>query len=452
MDLCEKINYKGKDISYGRYLFNKCLPEDFPLIDETISAKKLKLILNNIALVYSSDVVMKTLDNIKELGFHLSTEQGYTLSIDQLYSEDLENIANSLDEEDMKGNMQIINNDKHVQELLNKLSFSDYIESGSRGSWEQAKQLVLCRGYVADANNKIRNNLIRSSLVSGLSEKEYFDSCWGARKGLLDTALTTAVAGYTTRQLVYSTNNIELDDSLEDCGTKEYIELKVKDEKFAKSLLWRFYLNSNNIEEYISMENYKTIVSKTIKLRSPVYCIGKNVCQKCYGNLYKILHSNQIGVIASQAISERMVQLVLRTFHTSGVAKSSDDLTDDNQDIISGLTMVNTLFHKPDTLKNVNTPADLVTKIQEIFGEYGSIHIVHFECIVSAMMWAGDKLWRTMENRINNPFEFCSILQIPTKNSWLIAASFANVKTKLLDGLVKDRTDESSSITTLFRL
>ena len=452
---------KGIKLSKSRYLFNECLPETYPVIDEVVDKNTLMKILNDIALNYTAKECMKTLDAIKDLGFSLSTKHGYTLSIDDLYVEEFENFTDTLNGS-IKENIYNLNNNKEIHKKIQKKPYYIYIESGARGSLDQLTQLVVARGYVADANNKIRPNMIKSSLSTGLNKTEFFESSWGSRKGLLDTALSTSSSGYLTRQLIYSTVNMEL-GNVEDCKTTEYLEMDVmvknssgqldekKTEALAKTLIWRYVVSMDGKTHIlITKDNYKALMGRRIKLRSPIYCRSKKICKKCYGNVCNILHSNQIGIIGTQAVGERSTQLVLRTFHTSGVASGSGE-TENNEDIISGMGIVNKLFHKPTDIKGVTNPVDLVLALNNVFSQYGGIMLVHFEVIVSAMMWHEKKLWRTIPNRNNYPFKFESILKIPSLGSWLLGISFARLKTKLLDGLVNDEVDTPTSISNLFR-
>lgn len=448
-ELEEYVEYKGHKLKVGRYLFNKCLPEDYPVIDATVTRKGLIAILNDIALRYPPEVVIKTLDNVKTLGFTHSTLHGYTLSIDDLYSKELMGIAESLTG-DVKKDMKKMSSER-VMNILNSFPFADYIKSGARGSWEQIKQLVLARGYVSDSKGKIRPNVIKGNLVKGLTQREFFDSCWGSRKGLLDTALSTGDSGYLTRQLIYSCISIELDDALDDCGSEDYLELFVKDDKMAKSLLWRNF-EEDGIIHKINSTNFIDLVGKTIKLRSPIFCKSPKICKKCYGDLHKILHSNQIGVMAAQAIGEITVQLVLRTFHLSGVANINENDSEKQDDIISGINIANKLLHKPQDTICLEKPEDLVNAIYKVFSEYKEIHNIHYETIVSSMMWVENTPWRLVENREQTPIEWVSILQIPTRASWLLGCAFSNLKAKLLEGLMDNRTDNCTALSRLFKL
>lgn len=457
-DMGDPKELNGEMIPFGRYLFNECLPDDYPVINEDVTKKKLHSIINDITIKYPPAVVMDTLDKIKDLGFKISTSEGYTMGLPDIYHPEVIAISDTLTG-DVTTDMERLKKDPQIQALLKAMPFSVYIESGARGSWDQARQMVLARGYVADANNHIREDLIRSSLVEGLTPREFFNSCWGSRKGLLDTALSTGDSGYLTRQLIYSTATIELDESPtgEDCGTTDGLWVEIKNKTMVKALLGRYYVKEDGRKKLIKLSDTSSLIGKKVKLRSPIYCKGKKICKTCYGNLHKILHSPQVGIIATQAVGEKATQLVLRTFHTSGavqgVSAASADGSAENQDIISGMTVAKKLFHNPkEILKVINQPGELVDVIYKVFGQYGEIHIIHFEVIVASMMWVGDKVWRLMENRDAIPPEYISILQVPSRSSWLLGCAFSNLKQKLISGLVGEEADEESSITSLFRL
>ena len=444
----------GQPIAEGRFRFNECLPEDYVIIDEEVTKKKLITVLNDIALRYPPAVVMDTMDKIKELGFELSTIEGYTLSLSDLYNPRLLEYAQALSG-DRQQDQHFIKTNQEFKRTLKACPFSIFIESGARGTWDQALQMVFTRGYVADADNKVRPNLIRSCLVKGLSPREFFDSCWGSRKGLLDTALSTGDSGYLTRQLIYSTATLELDETPEgeDCGTTDGMVVNITDKSMVEALLGRYYITKEGRKKLIKLSDAQSLIGRTITLRSPMYCKSKKICRTCYGKLYKVLHSSQIGIVATQAVGERATQLVLRTFHISGAAQSNAQ--GENEDIISGMSVAKKLFHNPKDIKeleDIKEPADLVKMIYRVFGQYGEIHLVHFEIIVAAMMWVGDKMWRLCDHRLSIEPEYVSILQVPSRSSWLLGCAFANLKQKLISGLIGGDGDQESSITSLFRL
>jgi len=446
----------GKKLSFGKYLFNSCMPEDYPVIKNTITKNKLSVIINDLVLRYPAKVVIKCLDKIKTLGFVKSSIEGYSLGVNDLFNEEMKKISGELTG-NIREDLTLLNSNE-TKNRLKQFKFHEFIDSGARGSWEQARQLVLSRGYVSDVTGRIVPELIRNSLTQGLNQGEFFISSYGARKGLLDTALSTGDSGYLTRQLIYSTVAVRLDDSPEgdDCGSKDYLTIKIKDKRMAKTLLWRYYSDSSHNLHKVTIQNYQSLIGKTIRFRSPIYCKNKKICRKCYGDLHKILHSNEIGIIATQAVGERITQLVLRTFHLSGVAQLGRK-SERQEDIIGGIERANKLFHNPKDLNRsdgegkIVTAAHLTTEIYNLFNPYKGIHSVHYEVIVSVMMWSGDKLWRLNKNRDFETYEWTSILQIPHKTSWLLGCAFSNLKAKLLDGLVKNKEDQENCISDLFK-
>ena len=138
-----------------------------------------------------------------------------------------------------------------------------------------------------------------------------------------------------------------------------------------------------------------------------------------------------------------------RTFHFSGSVET--DKKSKGQDIISGMSIVKQYVHRPGSIAEPEEPQKLVMKLFRLFSNYGAIYLVHFEVIVSAMLWSGEELWRTLPNRNNRKREWANILKIPSMKSWLIGCAFSNLRSKLLDGLVRNRVDEETTITSLFR-
>ena len=424
--------------------FADCFPEGFDIPFSSISKKELKYIINDLVMTRTTSEVIQTIDKLKDLGFKVSTLEGFSLSIQDLYNKKLIDKADELkgtheQDHEVMGN-------KEITDELKSMPFSVYIESGSRGSWDQAKQLSYSRGYVADFKNNIKPNLIRSSFVKGLTKKEYFDSCWGSRKGLLDTALSTGESGYLTRQLIYSTVFIELGDT-DDCKTTDGIEVTIGTEEIANTFKWRYQITDTGLK---LIKNEKELIGQTIKIRSPVYCKSKKICKKCYGTLYGILHSNQIGVIATQALGERTTQLVLRTFHLSGVVGSGGDNSSKNDDIITGIGAINRLLHKPQSFK-FERPEQFLHEIYSIFDQYGSIQHIHYEVVCTALMWSKNDPWRLVKSRDTVRPEWVSILKVPDKTSWVIGTAFSNLKSKMLDSLVNSRQDTDIVLSDLFK-
>lgn len=467
------VEYKGSKITEGRYLFNKCLPDDYPLVDKPVGKAELYKIFDEISFRFPPKVVMNVMDSIKNIGFEVSTKRGFTLSISDIYIPEIISLRDNLTGDIQKDLDYMKNN-----ELLSKIDsvpVSIFVRSGARGSMEQLRQLVFCRGYVANSKNYVRENLIVNSFSSGLDPDEFFESCFGTRKGLLDTALSTGDSGYLTRQLIYSSCFLELSDNIEDCGSEDYLKVNVRDESFASLLIGRYYYDEKeNRLKCISFDNFNELVGKVIKLRSPIYCKSYKICNVCYGNYYYIMHSNQIGIIATQAIGERATQLVLRTFHISGAVQdfSKDREVSKNQDIITGMKIAKAIFHNPYSLfvaskikeggdkeklmKSLNKrmeggdPSILVEMLYNIFSKFGKVNLVHFEVIVSSIMWSGDRLWRLIPNRSQVPYQYVSIMKVPSKVSWLLGMAFSHLNKGIINGILGKGYIEGTSLTELF--
>lgn len=193
---------------------------------------------------------------------------------------------------------------------------TEMITSGARGSWDQLKQIAVSKGFISDITGRIIPKEIKSSLIQGLTPEEYFISAYGGRKGLIDTAENTAKSGYLTRKLIYLLSPLVLDKKVKNChkelNNTKYFELYVRDERIAKLLVGRY------TKEYGLITDPSIIVNKVINLRSPIACTADGICQTCYGQLYDVHKSHNIGIIAAQSLGERTTQLTLRTKHTSG--------------------------------------------------------------------------------------------------------------------------------------
>lgn len=442
------VDYKNVQVTESVKILNECFPEDYPLINYPVGKKELLKILNDIKEKYSEDEVGKTLDKIKEVGFKYSTIYGPSLS---LQSFEIKNSARLRDKIYKDGTvleqLERLNSDETTNFLKNNFKYSYLIESGARGSWDQAKQIVFSRGYVSDFNGMIKTIPIVHSLLEGLDQEEFFNSTYGCRKGLLDVALNTGSSGYLSRKLLFTGANLELSEDLDDCQTQEYLEVFVSDDKKSRMLLERYFLNENNELEKITKENRKNLIGKTIKLRSPIFCKSESVCHKCYGDLWKYLHSQFIGTIAAQSLGETNTQLILRTFHSSGVAKVGkpnendekqiEDVESKQKDIVGDLTLASRLFHQT---KNKNY-SDLVDESYEIYNRSRDIHHIHFECIVAQMMWTDYKneetLWRLLKDRHKIIPIYYSIQTVPEKASYLLGLAFSNPKRQVIKGVQK---------------
>ena len=440
LNLQNETECKGEKVSIGVKTFNECLPSDFPLVNESVDKKKLMKILNDIKSQYNSITTMSVLENIKKIGFKYSTLFGTTMSLDDCIFKDSEKIKESMYlPENIRDQLTKISSNETTQILRENFAYSYLVDSGARGNWDQVRQIILTRGFISNFSGEILQTPIKHSLLEGLDQEEFFNSTYGCRKGLLDVALNTGTSGYLSRKLIFTCVNLQISTDLDDCKTTDCLEVYIDSKQKARMLVDRYYLEDHKLK-LITNENWREFVGKVVQLRSPVFCRSPKICHKCYGDLYKILHSRFIGVIAAQALGERGTQLVLRTFHTSGSAVIKKDEEENGEtygdmkqmDIVSDLSIVSKLLHqfKGKTYKEV------IEELFKIYNEQGNIHHVHFECVVSQLMWHGSTKWRLLRDRDRLTTEYKSIQTVPTYESWLLSLSFSNPKKSILRGIL----------------
>ncbi len=363
----------------GRVLFNHATPASIAFINELMTKRNLKKIIGGIINRTGFAEAAVFLDKIKELGFTWAFKGGLSFNLGDLIEPSVKNnildsAQEEVDEVWENYNMGLITNNERYNQIIDKWTYADnritdslmkelaqhkqgfnsvymMLDSGARGSKQQIKQLCGLRGLMAkpkksgDAGGAIIENPILSNFVDGLSVLEYFISTHGARKGLADTALKTADAGYLTRRLVDVAQDVVIIE--EDCDTLRGIEtLALKDnEKIIDPLNNRirgrytlhdiYHPVSDDLilkaGEYISDEIAQYIEDEGIEIvtiRSVLTCeTNRGVCGKCYGkNLAtgRITEmGDAVGIIAAQSIGEPGTQLTLRTFHVGGIASVS---------------------------------------------------------------------------------------------------------------------------------
>ncbi|MEA3354216.1 MAG: DNA-directed RNA polymerase subunit beta' [Campylobacterota bacterium] len=359
----------------GRMIIHNILPDFVPLELWNKILKK-KDIGNLVDYIYKHggyEVTPKFLDNLKNLGFKYATNAGVSISVDDIRIPDTkgERVAASkkeVIEVQKQFNQGLLTEQERYNKIIdiwtalnNKLgsemmdlvqsdkdgfnSIYMMADSGARGSSAQIRQLAGMRGLMAKPDGSIIETPILSNFREGLNVLEYFISTHGARKGLADTALKTANAGYLTRKLIDVSQNVRID--LEDCGTHEGIEITdiVDGNELIESLEERITgrVIAHNIVDPISneilfpegtliTEEDAKVVSdagvKSVVIRTPMTCKAENtLCAKCYGlNLGEQRKANPgeaVGVIAAQSIGEPGTQLTLRTFHVGGTASAT---------------------------------------------------------------------------------------------------------------------------------
>ena len=360
----------------GRVLFNEKVPAAAGFINEVLTKKSLRDIIHGILKVTSVPETAAFLDEIKSLGYNFAFKGGLSFSLGDIIIPPEKYTMISAANKQVDGimanyNMGLITNNERYNQVidiwtstnaeLTELSMkriredqqgfnSVYmmLDSGARGSKEQIRQLTGMRGLMAKpkksnaGGGEIIENPILSNFKEGLSILEYFISTHGARKGLADTALKTADAGYLTRRLVDVSQDVIVNSV--DCGTLRGITVKAlkKNEEIVETLeeriVGRTALNDvyNPLTEEIIVAAgdhiYEAEAKKiqqspleSIDVRSPLTCEAKNgICAKCYGrNLATgkmVQRGEAVGVVAAQSIGEPGTQLTLRTFHVGGIA------------------------------------------------------------------------------------------------------------------------------------
>jgi len=373
------LEHKLIETTVGRVLFNQHVPAEVGFVNALLTKKNLREIIGDIIKITNVPKTAKFLDDIKQLGFRTAFQGGLSFNINDLIIPDekeemLGNAKGEVDEVWDSYNMGLITNNERynqivdiwsrvdtritetlIRELANdKQGFNSVymmLDSGARGSKQQIKQLAGIRGLMAkprksgSTGSEIIENPILSNFKGGLNVLDYFISTHGARKGLADTALKTADAGYLTRRLVDVAQDVVITE--EDCGTlrgiatsalkdNEDIIEPLSDRLAGRTSLHDVYdpVNDNLIVaggDEITIDIARKIEEagiETVEIRSVLTCESKRgVCVKCYGkNLASgniAQKGDAVGIIAAQSIGEPGTQLTLRTFHVGGVAGSA---------------------------------------------------------------------------------------------------------------------------------
>lgn len=364
------------ETTVGRVLFNQTVPEKAGYINEVLTKKSLRDIIGNILKITSVPETAEFLDKIKGLGYGFAFRGGLSFSLGDIIIPEEKNAMIGEANEQVEGimanyNMGLITNNERYNQVIDIWTSTNagltelamkriredqqgfnsvymMLDSGARGSKEQIRQLTGMRGLMAkpkkssSGGGEIIENPILSNFKEGLSILEYFISTHGARKGLADTALKTADAGYLTRRLVDVSQDVIV--NAEDCGTLRGVDVSPlkKNEEIVESLGERILGRTSLHDVYdpatnellvasgeeIDEEIVKKITSapiESVEVRSALTCEApKGICVKCYGrNLSTgktVQKGEAVGVVAAQSIGEPGTQLTLRTFHVGGIA------------------------------------------------------------------------------------------------------------------------------------
>ncbi len=393
-----RVNDKVVETTLGRLMFNERLPEALGFVNEVVKASGIKKLITKAISLCSSDEVANLIDNIKSLGFYGATISGISVSVfdNTMVSEkdgmieEAEGKVSGVEKDYQEGLITIderkrLSNEiwlKTTDELANLTWGNLHAENmikviidseGARAGKEQLKQLSAMRGLILDPLGKIVELPIKSNFRQGLSIFEYVASARGSRKGLTDSALKTANAGYLTRRLVDVSHDVIIRS--EDCLTTDGIVIVANEPgrtaAFGDRILGRFAATrivSKKTKkeivkegEEITEEKVKAILEgevEEVSVRSAITCkLEYGICVKCYGWDFSARKNVElgvpVGVIAAQSIGEPGTQLTMRVRHFGGVVMA---------DVTQGLPRVEELFEMR-TPKNLSPLADVSGKV-----------------------------------------------------------------------------------------
>jgi len=402
----EKEEQRIIDTTVGRVIFNRIFPEGLRFINRVLDKGAIQDLIGDIYRFLGEDGTPEVVDAIKDIGFSYATRSGTTIAISDITvpASKREIIAKTLEQTEAvrtdyrRGLLTEQEQTERIIELWQKTTtdVGDAVEESmdpagnlsmmaisgaTKGGFGAISQLAGMRGLMADPAGRIIPLPIRSSFRDGLTTLEYFISTHGARKGLTDTALRTADAGYLTRRLVDVAQDMII--NAEDCKTEKGIWIRRSDDvagqEFAPRLYGRFagkkIVDPDTGEvvikagEMIPLDAIKTIAASGVQeafIRSPLTCeLQFGMCQRCFGmdlGRGKVVElGSAVGIVAAQSIGEPGTQLTLRTFHTGGVAAGGD--------ITTGLPRVEELFETRKKPKGEAVIAEIAGTIQVISPE-----------------------------------------------------------------------------------
>ncbi|MDA1079349.1 MAG: DNA-directed RNA polymerase subunit beta' [bacterium] len=383
------------ETTVGRLLFNAVLPDSFEFINEPVNAQRIKQIVTRAIQIHDSEAVSALIDDIKDLGFKAATDSGLSVSVTDCAMipekdgiiEEANKQVETIQEEYLEGSISaderkrlafdvwIKTTDTVAEQTWNSYSEKNAVKvminsGGTRASKDQVKQLAAMRGLVVDPLGNIVEMPTKSNFREGLSIFEYVTSARGSRKGLTDSAIKTADAGYLTRRLCDVAHDVII--RLEDCGATEGIEIAQADrpEIFATRIMGRVAAQDIKAGKKTLVKQGEIItpaVSKeiaeanvgTVFVRSPLACQAiKGMCSQCYGWDFSTHDMVQLGVpvgiVAAQSIGEPGTQLTMRVKHSGGIL---------GLDVTQGLPRVEELLEAR-TPKNQALIAEVAGKVK----------------------------------------------------------------------------------------
>ena len=411
------------DTTVGRVIFNRILPAEVQFVNEKLDKGGVKDLIAEVYEICGQEKTTDVADKIKSLGFEYAMKSGTTLAVADISipperKEIIEEALKAVElvQRDFRRGL-LTEQEKNEREIEIWQGTTDRVadavkkhmdpdgnlstmasSGATKGGFSTISQLAGMRGLMADPSGRIIPMPIRSNFREGLTAQEYFISTHGARKGLADTALRTADAGYLTRRLVDIAQDIIINEH--DCGTHDGVYIRRKDDVAGQSMSSRLYSRllaesvidpqtGEVIGEYndiINQEMARKISASgvpEVKVRSAMTCeLQHGICSKCYGlDLGRgtmVELGSAVGIVAAQSIGEPGTQLTLRTFHTGGVAAGGADIT-------TGLPRVEELFEARKQPKGEALVAEISgtvrVKQSEKYADLREVTIEHSELV-----------------------------------------------------------------------
>ena len=373
------------------------------IITRTVTKKVLENIIHETFSNFGSISSSSLLDSLKFLGFHYATNAGISINIEDLKTPDMKKDFLDTANQEMKyvseqWQQGFVSDTERFQTIIDSWNLAteslkdriiDYYQnfdpannlyimafSGARGNMSQVRQLVGMRGLMSDQEGRIIDLPIQTNFREGLSSIDYIISSYGARKGIVDTALKTADSGYLTRRLIYIAQDLIIREM--DCQTTNGVLILFKSSTSFKNIIGRNLISAISLKTEKPNISYKDLILDnelldtlkketplSLKIRSPLTCNSNgSICQKCYGwDLAQnrlISLGEAVGIIAAQSIGEPGTQLTMRTFHTGGIFTS--ELLKQTLSPFSGKIII------PDSIKSIpyrTTHGILVSKLQQ---------------------------------------------------------------------------------------
>jgi DNA-directed RNA polymerase beta' subunit len=312
------VKYRGQTTTMGKAIVNSAFPKTFPFIGEIVTKKIVNGLIPVVLEKYGLKQAVETFSKLEKIGFKFSTIMAPNISLNDIQLPtsilQLKKKLSGATTEEAAALLKEM--EKLLVAHLKDTGLYDLIESGAGKGWSQPMQILVAKGLIADPSGKVLPP-VEGSFAGGMTNKEYFTTAAGSRKGIIDRVLNTADTGYMSRTLAYVLNSVEIHPTLKDCKTDRHLSFRMTKEMVGR-FTGRYVIRGNSVELF-DPKNIK--VGDVVNLRSPIFCESPKLCHTCYGNLLYRHKSPYAGVMAAQLVGEAGTQTIMKTFHTGGAVK-----------------------------------------------------------------------------------------------------------------------------------